>query len=149
MTNFCSYCKCGYRKGFSTQHAILSLIEKWKKVLNNKGYGWEILRDYLKAFDSINHGLLIAKLHMYSVLKESLKLIKRYLTNRLQRTKFNKGFSKCSKILLGVPQGSVLEALCIISVLKVYFSYLKTLKFVTMQTTKHFLQVIRIPANYY
>ena len=55
---------CDYRKGFSTQHVLLSLIEKWKKVLDNKGYGGAILMDLSKVFDTINHNLLIAKLHV-------------------------------------------------------------------------------------
>ena len=67
--------------------------------------------DLSKAFDTINHDLLIAKLHVYGFSKESLKLIKSYLTNRWQRTKLNTGFSKWTEILLGVPQGSVLGPL--------------------------------------
>ena len=78
---------CGYRKDFSTQHALLSLIEKWIKVIDNKGYGGAILMDLSQAFDTNNHDLLIAKLHVYGFSKESLKLIKGYLTNRGQRTK--------------------------------------------------------------
>ena len=104
IDQFLSPYMCGYRKGFSTQHALLSLIEKWKKVLDNKGYGGAILMDLSKAFDTINHDLLIAKLHVYGFSKESLKLIKSYLTNRWQRTKLNTGFSKWTEILLGVPQ---------------------------------------------
>ena len=73
---------CGYRKGFSTQHALLSLIEKWKNVLDNKGYGGARLMDLSKAFNTINHDFLIAKLHFYGCSKESLKLIKSYLTNK-------------------------------------------------------------------
>ena len=91
---------CGYRKDFSTQHALLSLIEKWKKVLDNKGYSGSILMDLSKAFDTINHDLLIAKLHIYGFSKESLKLIKSYLTNRWQGNKLNTGFSKLTEILL-------------------------------------------------
>ena len=67
---------CGYRKGFSTQQALLSLIEKWKVVLDS------VLTDLSKAFDTINHDLLIAKLHAYGFSKESLELIKSYLSNR-------------------------------------------------------------------
>ena len=85
---------CGYRKGFSTQHALLSFIQKWEKVLDNKGYDKAILMDLSKAFHTINHDLLIAKLHVYGFSKESLKLIKSYLTNRWQRTKLNTGFTK-------------------------------------------------------
>ena len=54
---------CGYRKHFSTQH--FSLIEKWKKVLDNKGYDAAVLIDLSKSFDTINHDLLIAKFHVY------------------------------------------------------------------------------------
>ena len=74
----------GYRKDFSTQHALLSLIGKWKKLLDNKGFGEAILTDLSKAFNTINHDLLIAKSHVYGFSKESLKLIK-YLANRWQR----------------------------------------------------------------
>ena len=57
---------CGFRKGFSsTQETLLSLIEKWKIVLDSKGYCGAVPMDLSKAFDSINHGLLIAKLHAY------------------------------------------------------------------------------------
>ena len=67
--------------------------------------------DNSKDFGTINHDLLIAKLYVYGFTKESLKLIKSYLTNRWQRTKLNTGFSKWTEILLGVPQGSVLGPL--------------------------------------
>ena len=59
--------------------------------------------DFSKAFDTINHDLLISK--------ESLKLIKNYLTDRWQRTKLNTDFSKQTEIPLEVPQGSVLGPL--------------------------------------
>ena len=69
---------CGYRKAFSTQQVLLSLIEKWKIVLDSKGYGGAVPMDLSKAFDAINHDLLIAKLYAYGFSKESLKLIKSY-----------------------------------------------------------------------
>ena len=67
--------------------------------------------DLSKALDTINHDLLIAILYVYCFSMESLKLIKRYLTNSWQRTKLSAGFSKWTKILLGVPQGSALGPL--------------------------------------
>ena len=67
--------------------------------------------DLSKVFDTINHDLLIAKLHAYGFSKESLKLIKSYLSNRWQRTKVNLSFSNWSELILGVPQGSVLGPL--------------------------------------
>ena len=67
--------------------------------------------DLSKAFDTINHDLLIAKLGAYGFDTASLKLIRSYLTNRFQRTKVNTSFSSWSKLFLGVPQGSVLVPL--------------------------------------
>ena len=102
---------CGYRKGFSTQQALLSLIERWKNTLDQNGYGGAILMELSKGVDTINHDLLITKLGAYSFDTESLKLIRSYLTNRLQRTKVNASFNSWSKLLLGVPQGSALGPL--------------------------------------
>ena len=98
---------CGYRKGFSTQYA-LTLIERWKKVLDEKGFGGVVLMDLSKAFDSLNHELLIVKLRAYGFNNGSLKLIQSYLTNIWQRTKINESFSRWTKLLQCVPQGSVL-----------------------------------------
>ena len=53
---------CGYRKGYTTQYALLKLIEKWKKFRDDKGFSAAILMDLSKAFDTINHDLLFAKL---------------------------------------------------------------------------------------
>ena len=84
---------CGYRKGFSTQQALLSLIERWKNTLDQNGYGGAILMDLSKVFDTINHDLLIDKLSSYVFDIASLKLISSCLTNRFQRTKVNTSFS--------------------------------------------------------
>ena len=51
---------------------FLSLIEKWKKTLNNKHYAGTFLMELPKAFDTINHQLLIAKLYAYGILKGAL-----------------------------------------------------------------------------
>ena len=57
------------------------MIENWKKVRDNKGFSAAILMDLSKAFDTINHDLLIAKLHAYDLRGNSLNLIKDYLSN--------------------------------------------------------------------
>ena len=77
-------------------------------MLDEKGFGGALLMDLSKAFDTLDHELLIAKLSAYGFNNESLKLIRSYLTNRWQRTKINKSFSKWTELLQGVPQGSVL-----------------------------------------
>ena len=65
---------CGYRKGYTTQYALLKLIESWKNVRDNGGYSAAVLMDLSKAFDTINHDLLIAKLYAYGVRGTSLRL---------------------------------------------------------------------------
>ncbi len=99
---------CGYRKGYSTQQALIALIEKWKYALDRKGFTAAVLMDLSKAFDCLNHDHLIAKLHAYGFSKTALQYILSYLKDRWQRTKINKSFSSWSALLAGVPQGSVL-----------------------------------------
>ena len=87
---------------------MLRLLEKWRVCLDNKGIVGTILIDLSKAFDVIDHKLLIAKLAAYGFSKESLRLILSYLTSRKQRVKLNQFFSEWYEILSGVPQGSIL-----------------------------------------
>ena len=65
LEKYLSPCLCGYRKGYSTQYALLFFIEKWKQMLDKQGYAAAIIMDLSKAFDTINHELLLAKLHAY------------------------------------------------------------------------------------
>ena len=67
--------------------------------------------DLSKAFDTINHELLIAKLALYGFSKSALEIVFNYLSNRLQRTKINISFSNWSELKMGVPQGWVLGPL--------------------------------------
>ena len=66
--------------------------------------------DLSKAFDTIDHELLLAKLHTYGFDRNSLLLVKSYLSNRWQRTKVNNSFSSWTELIQGVLQGSVLGA---------------------------------------
>ena len=54
-----------YRKGFRTKQTLFSLIKRWKNNLDQNGYGGAVLMELSKAFDTINHDLLIAKLGAY------------------------------------------------------------------------------------
>ena len=111
VDEFLSPYLCGYRKAFNTQYALLTLTEKWKKEPDNKGYPGALLMDLSKAFDTINHELLVAKLYVYGFSKDPLKLINSYMFDRWQRTKIDKSFSSWSALLKGVPQGSVLGSI--------------------------------------
>ena len=102
---------CGFRKGYSTQHCLILMLEKWRKALDNHNHAGALLSDLSKAFDCLNHGLLIAKLDAYGFNYSSLALIFNYLSDRKQRTKVNNSFSTWSDIKTGVPQGSILGPL--------------------------------------
>ena len=87
------------------------MINKWHSCLDNSGVVGTNLKDLCKAFDCLPHELILAKLHAYGVDIKSLKLLQDYLSNRTQRVKLDSTLSLWLKILLGVPQGSILSPL--------------------------------------
>ena len=104
----------GYRKGYNMQYALMVLLEKLKQSLDNHGYAGAVIMDLSKeskAFDTINHELLIAKLHGYGLTMPALKLLYSYLCNRWHKTNINTSFSTWKELLMGIPQGSILEPL--------------------------------------
>ena len=103
--------QCGFRKNMSAQNCLLFMLEKWRKCLDKRGSAGVILTDLSKAFDCLNHDLLIAKLNAYGCDVNTLKLFYSYLTNRLQRVRVNSSYSSWSEIIYGVPQGSILGPL--------------------------------------
>ena len=104
--NIPSKFQCGFRKGFSTQHCLILMIEKWKEASGKDQSFGALLTEMFKSFDCLSHNLLIAKLHSYGISLASLKLITDYLTNRKQRTKAEIFYSFWEDIKHGVPQGS-------------------------------------------
>ena len=101
----------GFRKDFSTQQCLLTLLEKWKNAVDKGKMFGALLTDHFKAFDCLNHELLIAKLNAYGFTLPVLKLIHNYLSNRKQRVRVNDSYSLWQDILFGVPQGLILGTL--------------------------------------
>ena len=99
---------CGFRKGHSTQHALLNLLKNWQKTFDKSGVTGTVLMDLSKAYDCLPHDLLIAKLSAYGFEDCATSLISDYLSKRYQRVKIGSVFSSYLEILRGVPQGSIL-----------------------------------------
>ena len=83
------------------------MIEKFKEAIDRGNKFGALLTDLSKAFDRINHPLLIAKLHNYGVSPLSVNTIFSYLSNRTHQTKINECFSERSR----TEQGSILGPL--------------------------------------
>ena len=70
-----------------------------------------LIKDLSKAFDCLNHDLLVPKLNAYGFSLPALRLLHDYLSNRKQRTRINNSYSTWMEIVFGVPQGSILGPL--------------------------------------
>ena len=101
----------GFRKGHSTYMAHIVLMDKLIHAMENGEYVIGIYLDFSKAFDTVNHAILLDKLHHYGIRGVAHSWFKNYLTNRHQFVTYNGAKSKLKVINCGVPQGSILGPL--------------------------------------
>ena len=104
----------GFRKKLSCELALNNLLNDWRKNLSKRSYVISIFLDLSKAFDTINHTLLIIKLKLYNFDDNAIKLINDYLADRFIVVTINGIQSKKEPLNIGVPQGSVLGPLLFI-----------------------------------
>ena len=105
----------GFQENHSIDHALVSLTEAVRNTLDNKRFGCGIFIDLQKAFDSVNHKILLSKLEHYGVLGCALEWFRSYLSARKQYVSVNESNSNLLSITFGVPHGSVLgPLLCLI-----------------------------------
>ena len=95
----------------STVTQLFETCEYWVKQLENKNSIDVIYVDFAKAFDSVSHSKLIDKLHCYGIRGQILSWIKSFLLERTQFVQVDACNSADSKVISGVPQGSVLGPL--------------------------------------
>ena len=98
----------GFRKKHSTKLALADLVSDIMEKLDNGFITFGIFIDLRKAFDTINHEILLQKLHYYGIRGLPLHWFKSYLSDRQQTVTINNVFSSYRSIECGVPQGSIL-----------------------------------------
>ena len=101
----------GFQKGKSTSMASVTLIDKVTEALDKGECIIGVFLDFSKAFDTVDHDILLQKLTLYGIQDIMLKWFKDYLSNRVQYVTYNGMKSMREKIKCGVPQGSILGPL--------------------------------------
>ena len=101
----------GFRSHHSTEHAILSIVDKIQEAIEGGEFSCGIFLDFKKAFDTVNHEILITKLEHYGIRGIAKEWFTSYLFNRRQFTSIGNTNSEVTTISCGVPQGSVLGPL--------------------------------------
>ena len=114
--NILAHEEYGFRKNLSMEEASYNLTYNILDALNNKFTVGGIFCELTKAFDCVNHSILLSKLEFYGITGSALNLMKSYLSDRyqivlLRNTSSKNYFSDWEKVKLGVPQGSILGLL--------------------------------------
>ncbi len=109
--NILSPSQFGFRKNHATIHPMTLLDNFVSEALNNKKYALAIFCDLRKAFDTVNHTILLSKLEKLGIKNQELCWFENYLSNRWQFVSVGGVCSSLQQILLGVPQGSILGPL--------------------------------------
>lgn len=101
----------GFRKGHNTSHAIIALTEEIRAALDNNEFSVGIFVDLQKAFDTVDHKILLEKLNQYGVRGVANKVFESYLSNRQHCVNIRGESLNHIALQHGVPQGSILGPL--------------------------------------
>ena len=107
----------GFRSNHSCETALTATADNWISSINSNNYVGTVFLDLSKAFDLVNHEILLEKLRCYQTTPHTLQWFKSYLSDRSQKVSISGQMSDAKPVSAGMPQGSVLgPVLCIIYV---------------------------------
>ena len=92
----------GFPEGHSTEHVIVQLVDQIRNSFESKQYALGVFVDLSKAFDTVNHKILISKSENYGIRGKNLLWFISYLTNRIQFIKYNNLNTSYQKIVCGL-----------------------------------------------
>jgi len=119
----------GFRSGISTSMALIELVDRLTNCIENKKYAVGIFIDLKKAFDTVDHEIMLTKIERYGIRGVAYNWIKNYLDNRSQFVQMGNHRTVSLSISCGVPQGSVLGPKLFILYLNYIFKVSNVLKF--------------------
>ena len=128
--NIISENQYGFRENRSTNLALMELIEDLTQSLDNQEHTIGVFIDLKKAFDTIDHKILLQKLYNYGLRGKSNDWIRSYLKNRKQYVKIEECKSELMDVVCGVPQGSILGPKLFIIYINDMIKTSKLLKFI-------------------
>ena len=114
INNLFYKCQYGFRQKHSREFAADELLDRVICDLDKGKTPFCVFLDLSTAFDTNNHSILLHKLNYYGFRRSSLNLLNSYLSNRKQYVQFGGTKSSLSKIMTGVPQGSILGSILFI-----------------------------------
>ena len=126
----------GFRNKHSTQHAILDIVKTKHSNMDNRKYSCGIFIDLKKAFDTVNHEILLTKHEHYGIRGVINSWFRSYLSDCRQSIEIDKCISETETIVCGVPQGSVLGPLLFLLLSMTSINLPRNLLFIYSQMTQ-------------